>query len=747
MVCISVLSPILLRIGCRRMLPVQLDKRPTGLTPTHALETGLPVSALLGTLLLCWYSPLSDVLQSDVAWGQVIICHFIVLFFGCPIHTLTLQKKQVVPMFLICPPALAATLACILRGFRRKQTIGSCVLLTTAMVVRRQAYLAHLGSKEVRTAYPKPTQNYTKQTKSTYVKTTHYVHYTSYAKSVCFRQVGGSSLYRIGGFGVVGVHYGMSTTATLVWNYPNRFFNATLSSAYASAPLPVLGATTVAHTVSQGDYHAERIGSHTLHRPPQPHSASVGGAFAARDASRPNKRRRGTDSTCSEPILANGDDVSKPLTRIYKLRMHPNAAQRRELRHVFDVCRDAYNFANQHVKQRIREDPTLNVTFASSRVSVRQAWVAAHPGESGCPHCVATRFRSGAFQQLASAYKSNEAKAELARRRGGTPHVYEIQDIDCISVPTETVSIEGGSHSQLRRFERRGSTECLAYFGNNLEAVGPIRIVDSRRGIDRVMADGGKLEVGSQIQWDKRTGQFHLLFVFHPERQVDPQPAFDAKRVVATDPGSRRFQYWYSPTSGQFGEVLCGYGSELSRRIDRVQKREQQLERRRARGSNGDYGRWRRRNRRIKRSLAKERVRNQDWMRCAHYDAANFLLERHDIVIQPWLKVGQIVQEESYPDRAKTKLLGWSHCAFRQRLMSAAARYPGRYVLVSKEPGTSKTCGLCGTWKDDLALGDKTHTCEHCGVCVDRDLAGARNNFLAAYGAALGIGWDEVHRR
>ena len=61
-------------------------------------------------------------------------------------------------MFLICPPALAATLACILRGFRRKQTIGSCVLLTTAMVVRRQAYLSHLGSKEVRTAYPKPTK-------------------------------------------------------------------------------------------------------------------------------------------------------------------------------------------------------------------------------------------------------------------------------------------------------------------------------------------------------------------------------------------------------------------------------------------------------------------------------------------------------------------------------------------------------------------------------------------------------------
>ena len=39
-------------------------------------------------------------------------------------------------------------------------------------------------------------------------------------------------------------------------------------------------------------------------------------------------------------------------------------------------------------------------------------------------------------------------------------------------------------------------------------------------------------------------------------------------------------------------------------------------------------------------------------------------------------------------------------------------------------------------------LGDETFVCPRCGLCVDRQMAGARNNLLAAYGRALGVGWD-----
>lgn len=36
----------------------------------------------------------------------------------------------------------------------------------------------------------------------------------------------------------------------------------------------------------------------------------------------------------------------------------------------------------------------------------------------------------------------------------------------------------------------------------------------------------------------------------------------------------------------------------------------------------------------------------------------------------------------------------------------------------------------------------KTYKCDVCAIEVDRDVAGARNNFFAAYGDAVGIGWD-----
>ena len=38
--------------------------------------------------------------------------------------------------------------------------------------------------------------------------------------------------------------------------------------------------------------------------------------------------------------------------------------------------------------------------------------------------------------------------------------------------------------------------------------------------------------------------------------------------------------------------------------------------------------------------------------------------------------------------------------------------------------------------------GSKEFHCPHCGVRYHRDIGVARNNFLAAYGQAIGFGWD-----
>ena len=51
------------------------------------------------------------------------------------------------------------------------------------------------------------------------------------------------------------------------------------------------------------------------------------------------------------------------------------------------------------------------------------------------------------------------------------------------------------------------------------------------------------------------------------------------------------------------------------------------------------------------------------------------------------------------------------------------------------------TCTLCGFWNSGLGSSE-TFTCPQCGLCIGRDLNGAIGNFYAAYGEAVGIGWD-----
>ena len=105
-------APPLLKIGCQHWPSNQA----VGLSPTHTLETGLPVSTLLAILVLCWYSPVEVMLERHVVWSKALC------------------------LILMNPPALAVMIAFILRGFRRCHTLGMIVLLTTLAVIRRQWY-------------------------------------------------------------------------------------------------------------------------------------------------------------------------------------------------------------------------------------------------------------------------------------------------------------------------------------------------------------------------------------------------------------------------------------------------------------------------------------------------------------------------------------------------------------------------------------------------------------------------------
>jgi putative transposase len=248
-----------------------------------------------------------------------------------------------------------------------------------------------------------------------------------------------------------------------------------------------------------------------------------------------------------------------------------------------------------------------------------------------------------------------------------------------------------------------------------------------------------------KIKWDKRVGSFHLIYLYELPRLVDPDPAFDHKRIVATDPGVYPFQAWYSPTSAEYGRLLEGETDKLMQRCIAIDKRQSRLDQ--FQGGRTRHKRQRYRTRkRFRRRLARERNRLRGWVQAAHYNCANLLLNKHDLVLQPLLETARLSRRVSRRIQKDTvrKMLTWSHSLFVQRLEAKASCYPGRHVIRCKEPGTSKTCTHCGYWKANLRVSDKDFVCPRCHLIIDRQLAGARNNFFAAYGMAAGVGWDEV---
>ena len=462
--------------------------------------------------------------------------------------------------------------------------------------------------------------------------------------------------------------------------------------------------------------------------------------------------------------------------RYLKFRMLPTKKQDIELKNCVSVTIMAYNYANK----RVRDDKAC-----ANRISLRTEWEKMdHPPEV---RAVCRRFARGAINDLVDAYTSNYAKLKT-----NPNHKFEVKDRDELNWRSESLQVERTkvllevipvkvpdwvrkrkNHEEFvlasgivsatpirpERAWMKRRAECLLRFGNNLGDQGPIRIQGKKKTIDMVVKSGKDLHAAARIQWNKSANAFYFIWAYELPVLQDPDPTFENKSVVSLDPGVNPFQEWYSPTSGRYGVLLSDEGPNLKqrgldndkirKRIDRRLKNPQKYTTLKLQKDSSN-GKCKRKRQRLTRSLRKkyrrECLRLSRYVESAHYDSANFLLRQHDIVIAPILHTDRLVDKSTrcYGSKMARIMYAWSHRLFRQRLAFAAARYPGRHVFECIEPGTSKTCTNCGWWNYKLKLGDKVCKCPRCGIIVDRQLAGARNNFFAAYGMAAGIGWDGV---
>ena len=538
----------------------------------------------------------------------------------------------------------------------------------------------------------------------------------------------------------------------------NRFFNASLEPFYRSCLLPARW--------------SGRVPAHALRSTCYERRDDDRSGFLQRDFVPPPRRCRSPGAPRpAEPFAPPPpapDDGAEPAAkkqkrrkrelvgqlRTYRVRMIPTTEQRRELRRCFSAARHAYNWTVAQVEKHDARPNFYDLRKAYRESDTQPAWAAP----------VATRIVAGAVEEATNAYKSNIAKRQKNPGQHGAFHVHFRSHK---KTQHEVIRIEGKGENgtspllALKPVPVANNAalrdECLAFFGSNLKSVGGIRLQDKPHVIARLRTEGPKGQGDGvintcRIQYDKRSDSFHFLYVYELAPLPDPDPSFKTKRVVATDPGVRSFQTWYSPTSGRYGELFVDGRDALEARCRAIDARTSLVAQRGERYAEVARDRRRRQRqgtfRRMKRKLAKERRRLTRWMEAGHYAAANHLLRSHELVIAPTLRVAEMVPKDGRVFGCKTAraMLTWSHGRFERRLEAAAYRHPGRHVIVdSGEPGTSKTCTNCGHWNAGLGAS-RIFECAVCGVHVNRDVAGARNNFFAAYGRAMGVGWDRVER-
>lgn len=491
--------------------------------------------------------------------------------------------------------------------------------------------------------------------------------------------------------------------------------------------------------------------------------------------------------------------------RCYRVRMMPTAEQKRELKRCFGAARHAYNWFVAKV-EKDGEKPNeyaLKKAYRAARAE-HPAWAenVASLIKAGGINDAANAYKSNFAKRKKDASHTFDIKFR-SHRKSRTEVIQIDGDGDG---PTKHSPLLAFKPLPFANPSTKRA-ECVAFFGNNLAGVGPetqrpaetaaeakarcalnkqlkalnvkpvpkppsgpwrdkgadgIRLQDKPHVIAKLLAEGrggngDGVVNGCKIHWDKRKDAWSLLYVYElPPAAPDPDPRFETKRIAATDPGVRSFQTWYSPTSGAHGELLADAADALERRCAKLDALQSLVAKRAAEHKallkTPDPTRTRtprqrgHRIKRLARQEARERCRLRDWMGAGHYSAANFLLRRHDLIVAPHLEVASMAPRDGrdFGSKLARAMLTWSHGLFTQRLHSASYRYSGRHVLTETgEPGTSRTCGVCGRWHADLGAS-KTFACPNpaCGVVIDRDLNGARNNWLAAYGRARGVGWD-----
>ena len=140
---------------------------------------------------------------------------------------------------------------------------------------------------------------------------------------------------------------------------------------------------------------------------------------------------------------------------------------------------------------------------------------------------------------------------------------------------------------------------------------------------------------------------------------------------------------------------------------------------------------------RLRLKLERMRVSLQNFRTKWHHTEAKKIFEYVDILILNRLDSKNILHEskeshDGFGTTARKNMQTEAPAMFADKIEWRCRNIEGKKIVCGcGEKGTSKTCTCCGFWQPDLA-GKKEYECknENCGLNINRDKNGARNNLL-----------------
>ena len=190
--------------------------------------------------------------------------------------------------------------------------------------------------------------------------------------------------------------------------------------------------------------------------------------------------------------------------------------------------------------------------------------------------------------------------------------------------------------------------------------------------------------------------------------------------VVSLDPGMRTFQTFYSP-DGIVGKLGHNFADEkllpLGKRIDNLTSIRSKCKKYKTRSN-------------LRKRMALLRTKIKNITSNLHWKTIKFLCDNFKTILLPTFETKKMSHKIKRCITSKTTrmLLSLSHYKFKQKLLYMGSKRGNRVIIVN-EAFTTKTCGKCGEINQNIG-GKKIFKCNKCGICVDRDINGARNILL-----------------